>query len=72
VDRDRLAYVEESMRRAGCDPDMATLYAHIATSAFIGLESRGLVDDKKLLRRVFEEIEWAMVTRIGVEPPQRS
>lgn len=71
VDSTRLSYVEDSLRRAGCDPATATLYAHIATSAFIGLEARGLVGDQQLLRRVFEEIEWAVMTRIGASPPVR-
>ncbi len=71
LDATQLSYIERSLRRAGCDPETASLYAYIAHSTFLGLESRGLASDERLVRRMFEEIEWAVSTRTGIKPPKR-
>ncbi|MGG7100011.1 TetR/AcrR family transcriptional regulator [Rhodococcus sp. 24CO] len=71
VEATRVAYIEHSLRRAGCDADTATLYAQLAHSSFIGLEAKGIADDEKLIRRIFEEIEWAVSRRIGMDSPRR-
>lgn len=72
IDRLRVESTERSLVAAGCDEATAALYAELAIAAFVGMEARGQADDGALFRRIFVELEWAVMTRAGMEPPRRS